>query len=192
MSIDQFVEKQKRVFEAIIKNDLPLRYAAYSTTAKMASRIFVEGKNSSGSDIGRYNSTDPLYVNPKKTAGAASRLGAPRGKTGETRFKNGKPHKTVFVSSYKDLKGKIGQPNDKVRLVYSGDLRSDFSNSKSLAEPIKVNEHEYIVGLKRKINAQKAEGLENKFGVIFSPAAQERRNFFDIASKEFNRIIANA
>jgi hypothetical protein len=203
MTTDEFILKQRKIFQQIIEKDEPLRIAAQDTLAKQATRIFIEGKNSSGGNIGQYNSTNPLYANPKKTAGAATGnkkvnvagLLPTKGKNGQHFFKNGKEHLTTYVPSYKALRGRLGKVTSKVNLDFSGDLKSDFSNSKSStgsASIIKVNTHEYIAGLKRGENVDKVNGLEQKYGNIFSPTAAEKKNFFTIAQKEFQRIIANA
>ncbi len=196
MTTQRFIDSQKKIFDQIIKQDVPLKRAAASTLAMQATRIFVNGQNSDGGDIGQYNATDPFYVNPGTSAGAAkgnkkanvSGLGKPTGKTGKTSFSDGRPHKTVWVQSYKSFKGKIGQPNDKVRLVLSGDLRSDFSSSQLQ----KVSTHEYVSGVKRDINVKKAEGLQDKYGPIFYPTKNEIENFFTRAQQEYDLIIANA
>lgn len=196
MTTAEFIQKQKGIYQQIIQKDVPLRRAAASTLAMQATRIFVNGENSDGGSIGQYNSTKPLYVNPNIAAGAAkgnkkagvSGLGKPIGKTGRTTFSDGRPHKTVWVSSYKDFKGKIGQKNDKVRLVLSGDLRSNFSSS----HLEKVSAHEYITGINRgEANINKAEGLQRKYGPIFFPTKKEIDNFFTRAQQEYNLIIAN-
>lgn len=188
MNTEQFIEKQKRIVREIVNKDLPLQRAAASTLRKQATRIFVDGNNSSATPIGKYNATTPLYVNPKTTGGATSKLGAPKGKTGQSKFKDGTPHKTVWVESYKVLKGKIGQKNDTVRLVLSGDLRSDFSTSQLR----KIGVHEYESGVKREANIKKAQGAEEKYGKIFSSTTAEVQNFFEVAAKEYNLILKNA
>jgi len=66
----------------------PLEIAAFTTTAKMGERIFDDGLNAMGAGIGQY-STTPMYVNPN-TLTVGGKIGVPRGKTGETRFKSGK------------------------------------------------------------------------------------------------------
>ncbi len=94
MTTEELIAKQKRIFQQIVEKDAPLRLAAASTLAMQAKRIFQDGKNSDSGNIGAYNSSDPFYINPKTSAGAAtgnkkanvSGLGAPRGKTGETKF----------------------------------------------------------------------------------------------------------
>lgn len=213
MSTEEFIAKQRKVFQQIIEKDIPLEIAARSTAALQSVRIFVEGKNSQGSLIGHgaYNDNKPLYVNPKTSPG---RKFAPAGKPfefgktkggkiktvrSESRIVKGvsKPHVTRWFPSYKAYRQTIGRNTTKVDLFLSGDLKSDFSNSSanpnSPGKPIKSNNHEYLSGFKRDINAKKAEGIEKKYNdPIFSLTAEEKKNFFNIATKEFTRLIANA
>jgi hypothetical protein len=160
-------------------------------------RIFVEGKNSSDVKIGNYDDRHPLYANPLTTPGRGFK---PQGKvssfsstrkgsgTGST-FKNGKPRKTKWFSSFKSLKQVIGQESSFVNLEYTGSLKSDFSNH---LNPLKVNSHEYIAGVSD-LNERKIEGNEKRFGsAIVDHTQSENANFFDIATKEYNLQLKKA
>lgn len=210
MSTEEYIAKQKKVFQQIIEKDIPLEIAARSTAAIQSVRIFVDGKNSQGSLTGHgaYNDNKPLYVNPKTSPG---RKFAPAGKpfafgktkSGKTktvrstsRVQKGsvKPHTTRWFPSYKAYRQTIGRNTTKVDLFLSGDLKSDFSNSSanpnSPGKAIKVNSHEYVSGFRRDINVKKAEGLAKKYNdPIFSLSSAEKKNFFAIATKEFQRLI---
>ena len=54
-------------------------------------RIHNDGKAANGSNIGSY-STKPMYVSLK----ASPRKFTPKGKTGKTKFANGKSHKSGY------------------------------------------------------------------------------------------------
>ncbi|MFA9221056.1 MAG: hypothetical protein ACEQSL_07705 [Sediminibacterium sp.] len=198
MSTEEYIIQQRKIFTQIIEKDMPLQRAARDTMAMQATRIFVDGKNSQGSLIGggAYNDNKPLYVNPNtspgkkfKPAGKPFEFGKSKGgkiKTvrSESRLVNGKstPHKTRWFPSYKDYRKTIGRNTEHVDLFLSGDLKSDFSNGKTGASPVKVNTHEYVAGLKRQENIKKAEGLSDKYNdPIFSLSKKEKANFFDIA-----------
>jgi len=194
MSITQeeFLIRQRKVLNSIIKDNNPLKIAARTTHKDVAERIFQEGKKADGSDIGQYATSPPMYVNPKTSPGNVKKL-TPIGKHGETVFQNGKPHKTAYVSSYKDYRQKIGKRTDKVNLDLSGDLKLDFSNGKiARPETKKVNTNEYVVTLKRGINQDKREGLEAKYGEIFAHTKGEIDKFVSIAEKEFRNEFSKA
>jgi len=187
MTTQEFIFKNKAMINRIVEKDEPLRIAALDTTARQATRIFVDGKNSDEGLIGQgaYNDNKPLYANPKITPGRKfSTGGNPNAKRKKTT-----PYKTKWFPSYRALKQAIGQPIDKVRLVFSGDLRSDFSN-KGIAQVNKINQHAYDFGFKRADSIKKAAGLESKrgYGKIFSLSNKEQDSFFTIAGKEFLRI----
>lgn len=179
MTPQQFIEKQKRRLERVEKN--ALRVAAFETHRIMANRIFNEGEAANESLIGNYNTTNPLYVNPKNSP----KKFPTGGKTGKV-FKNKQPHKTAFFYSYRDFKNRIGQPTDKVRLSLFGRMQSDFANNALT----KVSDTEYVVRFKNGINLLKARGHEKKWGKkIFSNSQSERRLFEQVLRQEINRMM---
>lgn len=191
MTIDEFNLKLKQALAEIQSNDIPLRLAAYGSVAEVSLRIFTQGGNANGGAIGQYNSSDPIYINPKKAFGG-SKLGTPRGKNGDTQFKNGKPHATVYLDSYKDYKAILGKPSGGgfVNLELSGDLKSDFENG-NVPTPTQLGPHEYAVQLKRQINIDKVGGLESRYGKIFALTNQEVENFIEDIKFEFAKIFGS-
>lgn len=199
MNTGEYIEKQRRAFTQIIEKDVPLQRAVRDTMARQVTRIFVDGKNSSNSNIGQYDTERALYINPEKSPRKTGDkikgiegLLPTRGKYGDEKFSDGTPHKTTYVKNYKDFRNRIGRRIDKVDLFLSGDLKSDMSNSNSNVKPVKINDHEYVTGLKRQSNIEKLSGLEKKYGDISALTASEKKNFFDIATKEFQLILNNA
>lgn len=191
MTIDEFNLKLKQALAEIQANDIPLRLAAYGSVAEVSLRIFTQGGNANGGAIGQYNSSDPIYINPKKAFGG-SKLGTPRGKNGDTQFKNGKPHATVYLDSYKDYKAILGKPSGGgfVNLELSGDLKSDFENG-NVPTPTQLGPHEYAVQLKRNINIDKVAGLESRYGKIFALTNKEVENFIEDIKFEFAKIFGS-
>jgi hypothetical protein len=189
MTIEEFNLKLKQALLEIQANDVPLRLASYGSVAEVSLRVFTKGGNADGGQIGQYNSTDPIYLNPKKAFGG-SKLGTPRGKNGDTKFKNGKPHVTVYLDSYKDYKAALGKPSGGgfVNLELSGDLKSDFENG-SVPTPQQAGPHEYFVSLKRPINRDKVAGLESRYGKIFALTNQEVDNFIEDIKFEFAKLF---
>lgn len=186
MTIAEFQTRLKKFSTDLIEKNRPFEIAVQSTTQKIGERIFITGETVSGSPIGSYNDTKPFYIDPLKSAGDTAALKPPRGKYGDQKFKNGKDHKTTFVSSYKDYRAKVKRQNTKVDLKLSGDLQLDLRNSKpnSPAKPHKVNALEYQIRLDRPINQKKAEGHDSKYGKIFGASEKEERHCNTIAQKE--------
>lgn len=140
-------------------------------------RIFVEGKNSNGSNIGAYNSTDPLYVNPNN----APKKFPTKGKTGKTVFKNGRKHKTGYFTSYKAFRQNQGRQTGTVDLRLSGIMFRDFAAS------IVRQGNIWVVGFKNKENVGKFEGAQEKYGEVFKFTEAERKKFREVAAKCFNQ-----
>lgn len=200
MTQDEWTKKNRQAVNAIIKNNRPLMIASRTAMKDMSLRIFESGKKEDGSQIGQYDTTKPMYVNPKvqpretknKIKGIQGLIPT-TGKHGDHLFKNGKEHKTTYVKSYADLRKRIGRPIDKVNLRYSGDLQSDFSNGKiNNPEPTKVNPNEYVITLSRDINRDKRDGLEKKYGTIFHHTKDEIAKFVKIADQELRNEFSKA
>lgn len=150
----------------------------YSTIlADMVIRIFEEGKNSSGDFIGKY-STNDTYINTEKES--PKKLPA-RGKNGNTKFKDGNPHKTTFFGGgYKEFKGKIGRGSSFVNLRLFGLLQNDMA-----AGLIKKGDV-WQIALKRQFNADKARGNEDRFDhKIFALTTDERAKVTRLMAIQF-------
>lgn len=194
MTTEQFIQKNKAALEAILKTDIPLKLAVYSVVGMQAKRIFQDGKNTANAGIGSYNATDPLYVNTQRNAPINNPV---RGKSGESKFKNGKPHKTTYYNSYKDFRQKQKREAGFVNLRLTNELQSDFSNAQistssnkvATANPIKVNVHYYKTELKKPINQKKREGLEKKYGTIFYLTKEEKALFLTVLTNELKAAL---
>src|SRR5690606_31005031 len=104
VSVAEYIASQNERFEKF-QNGEALELAVRDTHAKQVQRIFVDGKNSSDSQIGKYNTTDPLYVNPKN----APKNTSVRGKYGQNTFSNGNKHKTTYFGSYSEFRQSQGR-----------------------------------------------------------------------------------
>ena len=190
MLVTEYAKNLGLLLKELERVNRPFAVAVKTVTKDMGERIFIQGKRSDGSQIGQYDTTHPLYVNPKKVAGAAtgnkslniSGLNPPTGKHGDTVFKSGKkagqPHKTTYVSSYKEFRSRVGRPVDKVNLVLSGDLQSDFINTK------RIDANHYETVLSRDINQKKMENFNDKYGTISHTTKQEENKLTIISLKE--------
>lgn len=194
MTIKEFQIKLEKKMLDITMVAAPLRIAAFTTTAEMGGRIFDEGDKADGSPISGQYSTKPIYVNPD-TLSVKKNIGVLSGKTGQTTFKSGKregeKHKTKYLAGgYKELRDKVGRQTGFVDLRFSGELRLDFGNDKTIAEPRKVDDLEYQIRLDKDINQKKREGMEEKYGNIFSVSESEKDLFYKTMQFEFNKRLS--
>lgn len=144
-----------------------MQKALLSLFADYHSRIFEEGKASDGGTIGKY-STDPIYVNP---ADSPRSFGANIGKTGKSKFADGKPHQTrYFPGGYEQFRDKIGRPTNVVNLQLTEDLKRN-----TLPE---LNEGRYVFGFGHDFANDKATGNEAHF----------KKQIFDLTIKEMDSI----
>lgn len=167
-----------------LESGIPLERGVRSVMALQVERIFEQGKNAAGQDMGTYDSKNELYVNPSTLPKKIT----PRGKPGVER--NVDSRKTVYFKSYKALREEMGRESGHINLRLTNDLQSDFANAQikdglvQNPEPQRVSKHEYKITLKREVNIQKKRGLEKRFGPIFSLTDHEKRVFFDVVEKE--------
>lgn len=166
---EQYILRLRSNLRDLEQNNKPLAVAVAATHADQMKRIFVDGKDSGGGGIGSYNSTDPLYVNPK----TAPRNFPKKGKTGKTKFKNGSDHKTGYFTSYKAFRAGQGRQVSFVDLKLSGQLQSDVSNSLTRLSP-----NIWVTGTKNAANSDKAKGAEEKYGAIFNLTKEEKEKVF--------------
>ena len=167
MTIKQFIEKQNKRLKEIEKGKA-FGEAVANSHAKQVPRIFEQGIKSDGSKIGQYDSTDPLYVNPK----TAPKSFATKGKTGKSAFKNGKKHKTGYFTSYKAFRAKQGRETSFVNLRLFGRLQQDYSAGLRRVSPLK-----WVAEVKTNESADKIEGNKKRFGLTFALTKKEKTAF---------------
>lgn len=174
ISIAEYLASQNERFERL-KNGEALEIAVRDTHAKQVQRIFVDGKNSDDNQIGKYNTTDPLYVNPRN----APKNTPVRGKYGQTTFSNGNKHKTTYFESYSEFRQEQGRESTFVNLNLFGVLRSSFANGL-----FKVSEREWVVAIPQS-EYDKLSGNEDRFGSKISALTQgEHDNFIEVIKEE--------
>lgn len=190
MTIIEKIAEIDRLISRLEKEDL-IRVAVLDTVQKQAERIFSNGLKSDSSKIGTYNNTKEIWVSQEDAPKKVNNRGKPNKDGKRKKIKGG------YYESYKKFREAMGREASFVNIRLTNDLQSDFSNSPvskssnalAKAKPIKVNKNEYKVSLKRDINIAKKEGLEKKYGKIFSLTKDEKKNFHTIAEKEFNLFI---
>ncbi len=174
MTTDEYIQSLRaKVTE--IESGKALFLASSTATKSMVKRVFTDGLNTNNQQIGQYNSTDPIYVDPTTSKGKKEVL-QPIGKTGKSVFAStGKKHKLTWFASYKAYRGKIGRGTSKINLRLTSELKIDVENSLT-----RVSNTEYILKLKRQIDADKIAGQEARFGPIFKFTKQEREEFQNV------------
>lgn len=156
--------------------DRALRVAANTVHAKHKDRIFGLGKAADNSAIGDY-SRKPTYISPRNSPVALR----PQGKTGETTFKDGTPHKTqYFGEGYFGFRQYAGRQTGTVDLRLSGQMENDYT-----VEPDGTG---YASGFNNRTNFAKAKGNERHFGkVIFEASEDEIELFVKVFESELPR-----
>ncbi len=164
MTTDEYIAKLRKTAEDI-DSGKALFLATSTLLAAMQERIFTDGKNSDGIGIGEYNDSDPIYVNP-----ITARKDFPtNGKTGKDTFKSGKKHTTGYFESYKSFRDNQGVETKFVNLKLTDELFLNFSSGVR-----RVNNNEYNIVVTKKVNVDKVDGNEDRFGKIFNATKQER------------------
>lgn len=189
ITLRQHIEKIKRIRREVLDADTPVRLASGSALALLSERIFQDGKSVTGQTF-QYNNTEPLYVNPKKTFGDTAGLKPPTGKTGKTKFKSGKSHKTTWVESYKELRRIVGRESNKVNWVANGDLKSDIENNSTLTTR-KIQNAEYKISSQYPENIEKLRGLINKYASVFQLSESEKQAYRKAFGFEYLKLLRN-
>lgn len=187
MTTEEFLRQQDAKFRAIIEKNIPLQIAVRSIMALQSRRIFLEGKNASNSLIGNY-STKPIYVSGSLSKKSNLPTFPLAGKYGETKFKNGTIHRSGYFGNYLAFKRAINRNKriGTVDLFLTGTLHRHWANNDSVgkAEARKINQHRYIVAISES-DVKKIE----RYGNVFGLSLQERKLFFTVLQKEFNKAM---
>lgn len=147
-----------------VPDDKKLASVSLTLLASIKRRVHNEGLMPNRAKIGAY-STKPLYISPKNSPKS---FGGNIGKFGQSKFKNGKDHKTrYFKSGYKEFRGKIGRVNSKVNLHLFGDLERGFQYA-----PIGGRHYLGIISSQVK----KYDGLTAKYGKFYGLSAQDHKD----------------
>lgn len=176
---EQYIKELRKKLQNL-KSGKAVAIAAQDTHVKVVERIFDKGRNAQDGEIGQYDTSAPLYVNPKYSPKKFPK----KGKSGKAKFKNGRARKTGFFQSYKDFKQAIGRPTAFVNLKLSGLLQSDFGKGVQRVSPLR-----HIAAV-RNINSDKIKGLEDKYGNIFRLTPKERTHYKQVLAYESNKIMS--
>lgn len=181
-----FVAKLRMSVEKLAKENAPLKIAAQTIHTLRVLRVFHEGVNESGSSIGTYNTSNEIYASDDQLR-----------KKGTNKGKTGKPTKTSWYKSYRDLKTQQGFDASGVNLRMTNNFQSDYANATLTkgndkspeAKPFKVSVNHYVERLSRQENVDKLEGFEAKYGKVFNFTSGEKKAFFAAYNFEANQIL---
>jgi len=180
--------------------DRIMRTVATDTLAAMKKRIHQDGLAADGGDIGRYDKTHPLYVNPNNSPISFTPLGK-----GQTKAKkagagyfsikshkevmisvreSGKPRMTRYFESYDAFKSFIGRNPGKVNLSLTGGLNNQFV---VIGDP---NSNGYGLGWINDDFFKRAKALEHKYSKqIWALTAEEKKQVIQVAEFEVSKIF---
>lgn len=151
-NISEVVLQLKHKLQSAADVNKLTRLVATYLTASNTRRVHNDGNALDESQIGQYNTNNPLYINPNK----APRKFKPEGRTGKTIFKStGKPHKTKFFANYSGFRSNQGRANNRVNLQLTGKLKLDWA--------MEQQGNDWIIGFKSDYGAKIAEGMEDKY-----------------------------
>ncbi len=188
MTVDEFNKQLQYKINEIIKYNKPLMIAVRGVMAVQSRRIFIDGKNSKGGIIGTYKN-NPLYVsgNVFKTETNLPKFPL-KGKYGETKFKNGKPHKSGYFTDFLHFKKTVGRNKriGTVDLFLTGELHRHWANSDVVgkAEARKISPNHYQVAISDK-DVKKVE----RYGEVFSLSDNEKLLFLKSLKNEFIKAL---
>lgn len=196
MTVEEYISKLDRRL-AELHDPALISGAVNNVHTAQLNRIFDTGVKAIG-PIGAY-STKPMYADAKQFSNAAAftgmgkprvqnaRTGTKNGKSNNTAgyFKNGKPHKSMYLQNgYRQLKSVQGLQASFVNLSYTTALRND------IAQSLTGTGQEYISGVSNTANAQKLNGLLEKYGNDLFALTEEEKNTFSVSvGKKINSII---
>lgn len=184
MTIDQAIARINQIERDLLDQQEYFELAKF-ITSETSDRIFVKGQDTSGGDIGTYSSK-PLYVNPD----VAPRSFARKGKTGETKFKNGKSHKTGYFNGYGQYKQQIGEGNRvNLRLFRNFEVAYNAGGEFSIESGRLVYKHTILTSAANPVG--KIEGIKDKYPNAFGLSQQEKQIVKDNMTDIIKNILLN-
>ncbi len=185
----QELENRLKRLSAIIRKaaDVAKINALNNLEASYKTRIFTDGKRTSGGAIGSY-STTATYVS---IAGAKAKYGSqlkssalsPKGKNGASKFKNGKSKKSeYFADGYAGFRNKVGRQSEKIDFNLTGNLKDSIVGGTS--------REGLSLGYLNSDAEVLSNNLERRFGEVFAPTDAEVEEVLDnIENTIFDAIL---
>lgn len=159
---------------------------AKNLEADYKKRIFQDGKNEQGSDIGTY-STTPTYVSilgsKKRTGSQVDNSGLKGiGKTGQTKRKDGSPHKSMYLpQGYSEYRSVVGRQNTKVDFNLTGNLQRQIG--------VGTTDTSIVLGFIDTDARELATSLEARFGQVFGVTDEEEEGVIIAVERAMDEIV---
>lgn len=206
MTTNEWIAKNNRKLQELLRNDKPLFLAVASVMAEQSNRIFLKGLNTAGGLIGEYVKK-PVRISREwvESLQLPGTSVVYQGKNGDTKHTNsrknnkdgkggwneGDEYKTgYFPGGFLEFKESIGRNKDikSVDLYLTGTLHGHWANNpggvRSIANARKLTAHKYYVSITND-DADKVERYGNVFGVN----AKELKLFRDVAQYELVNLM---
>jgi len=176
----QYIEELEKRKKAIDKAKIIAPCALVAHDAQIM-RMTEKGVNGLNRKLVPKYSMKPMYINTRTSSPKAI---SAVGKTGQTKFKSGKAHKTTyFQAGYREFKAKIGRG----MFQLFGQMMRDFATSLQRRGDV------WVTGMKQSINADKADNLIKKYGIeSFRLTKEEKINYSNCINKQLNNILRGA
>lgn len=177
-TIKEYQAKLTKIASSVDLFDKALFIAAKSAQSEMVERIFEDGKDANGNQIGQYNNTKELYMSDDNSPIAGNHLGKPNAEGKRKKIK------TSYYENYRTFRKKQGRESGKVNLRLFGRLQSDFANA-----PVSKGNLSYAIAVS-KDSLNKIQGNEFRFGKkIFIHSLAERKVFSRVFKFEVGRLL---
>jgi hypothetical protein len=164
MTIKEYQKRIKDLERQIIDTKGFYQEVAFNINQR-ADRIFIKGGvGSQGTSVSYTGGA--MYKNPK----VAPRSFPTKGKNGESKFKNGKNHKTGYFDSYKSYKRTIGQKGF-VNLIEFGNFEKAFRTG-IYPQGLKIN---HAIPLSVANPSGKVEGIIDRYPGVEYVSRKERK-----------------
>jgi hypothetical protein len=178
------LSERLEILSEVVNNDNTARrisqVAAIQVIAEYKQRIFFNGLDSNGDEIGQY-SVNPFYINPLSLTTVAADGVIPEGKNGQKVFKNGNPHKTKYLTKgYAELRNLTDRQSDKVDLNFSGSLFKSIEVTESGTISAITYTNDELAGI--------MESNEARFGKDISTVSTDERELGETAAR--NELLA--
>lgn len=157
-----------------------------SLYADFKDRIFQDGLDADGSQIGSY-STKPIYVSiDSNTSQVRKSSLKPKGKHSDKDFKNGKKRKSQYMpGGYSQYRTVVGRQNQKVDLFLTGSLMGSIVLGES--------GNARTIGFLTDEKVEIAEGNQNRYGkTIFAVSSDELSKFEDAVEEAATKAFFSA
>lgn len=157
--------------------DKIVREVALTTVSQNLNRVHNNGKTADDAMIGGAEySTKSTYISLNKSP----KKFKPKGKNGQTKFKNGKQHKSgYFPDGYKGFRNEIGAVTSYVNLQLTGTLKTKLQ--------VQGAGKNYKVGFESGYGSDVAQGLEEKYSQqIWGVTPSEEKELVTIVENRIN------